>query len=169
MDLEDLRKLFYNPDYIKKNVLIRNVFLHKLSFEESTGKFNDKYKLVINRQPDLGYYFFVIFNSHNYTCPKHVRVEIQESDYEDKPGKYPKGTSFLNTEKVFWERTDKLIGYHINPDDEFKYMGRIYQVKLNEIKDLCKKIQYTSSDDIVKDTVLAGAGQIDNFIKRFNI
>ncbi len=166
--LTDLAEIYFRTNVLK-SILIRNVYFHKLSPEGDTGRVKSKYKVLVNRIPELETYIFFALTSHISTCPSHVRCEINQGDYHEKVGRYPDGISYINAEKVITESVDSLISYH-RPPDEFNFLGKILQTKLNEIRSKCKEITTTRSiGSDVRDMLLAASGEAAEYIRKFNI
>lgn len=169
MGLEDLSKIFYK-DYIKKNVLVKNVYYHKLSYDEDNDKTHEKYKLIIKKIPELGIYIFFTLNSPDMACQNYTQCIIEQHDYQDKIGKHPDSISYINIKKALIADIDTMTSYHI-PPDEFKYLGKIFQYKLDEVLKKCKEIAHSCGvvNDNKKEILLAATGESTEFINKYKL
>lgn len=170
---EDIAKIFAEKR-LESNVLIRNVHLDLNSIEESTGIENDKYKLLVNRFKDLGLYFFYALTKHGSACPERAKINLLKEEYEERIGNHlPLECSYINLEKPIIEDKDMLIHKIRHSHNNFEYVAKITQLKLNEIKNSSNNIKqniYISEKTKEKILVSLGVQEISNdFIENYDI
>lgn len=133
--------LALSDSVILTSLITQYGYKDKKSFEPSTGRIKTKYKLAGNIVATLGIYTFFVMTSQKQACESVVTLEINENDWEQRSG--IQGTGYLDIKKIEALNKDELLIKKRDSQNGFQCVGRLCDVKYNELKSLSAKTHMT--------------------------